>query len=352
MAQCYNKIYIKKYDIEVDCKKCLNCLENRKKEAAARILTENQNYINKYFVTLTYDPLLADYDKNGMTKLNKKHLKAYIESLQYRHKKHYLDDYGKANNNMLHIKCGEYGETRTQRAHYHVIIYSNIYIERYIKMNWKYGHVNMERIRDARAVAYTAGYTDKKYKKAIDNREIRPFISWSRGLGKRWIHEAIASGKVNEKDYYIENIIFKTRLPDYFKKEIKIAVMGVRPKYRKMNEKEKQEYYEAHGEYKKTIMVNRNEYDANYNKWEQFIEKVKEQARKRDKLYTHYEEMKKRHGKNWQQRIYDLLYNEKYDEMDQVEKEFIHYKKLLNEHIKILAKQKEYRKKGKRNKIA
>lgn len=354
MPQCYNKIFLKDKNIEVECGKCLNCLENRKREAVTRFLCDTQDYKNKYFITLTYDPLkldISDYDANGLTKLNKKHVKAYREALVYLHKRHYLEDYTLEGKKMKWVEAGEYGETATKRAHYHLVLATNIFIERYIKTKWKWGNVKMERIKSAAAVAYTTGYTDKKYGDKKTKREIGPYVRWSRGLGKRWIHEAVASGKVSEKRYFAENVLYKAKLPRFFKSEYKAIVMGVKPKYRVLKPYER-ELLKEKGIDRKTIMVNQNEYDANYWKWEEKVNIIKAEAEKRDFLNLYYEELKKSDGDNWKQRVYNLMYNEKWDEMNEIERTFTELKKRMNEQLKIEAEAKEYRNKWKRNKIA
>ena len=50
MADCYNKIILKEKNIEVPCGKCLNCLNNKKKEKALRFIQEMNNYKFKLFI--------------------------------------------------------------------------------------------------------------------------------------------------------------------------------------------------------------------------------------------------------------------------------------------------------------
>lgn len=350
MAQCYNKIYLKDKKIEVNCGKCLNCQENRKQEASTRMMLEIQNYINKYFITLTYDPLLAEYDENGFTKLNKDHVKAYIKSLQYILKKIYKERYKDYKNKLKYIVSGEYGENATKRAHYHLIIGTNQFIDYEIRKNWKYGNVRIERIKDARAIQYTAGYTSKKIGKKEKERE-QPFVKWSIGLGKDWIHEQIVAKKIDEKHYNIKTVLGPKRLPTYFKRKFKASIMGVEAKYRKLTEAERIFRKEHYGENRKTIMINQNEYDKNYFKWEKFISKLKEETKRFNLLYLQTEEMIKKYGDSWKDRIYNLMYNEELDEMDIVERNFIRLKKEERELLKIKAEAKIFRKKA-RSKIA
>lgn len=346
MPRCYNKIYIKKYDIHVDCGKCLNCEENRKRETSLRMQLESSNYINKYFVTLTYDPMKATYDEKGQTVLNKKHIKAYIEALQYVQKQHYQDKYKLEQNKLKYIVSGEYGENQTKRAHYHLIIATNIYIERYLRTKWKYGRVDIQRIKSMAAINYTSQYSAKKMGRK-DDREIKPFVKWSKGLGKKWIHEAIAKKKIDYKNYFVETLIGKYKLPKYFKNEIKYSIMGVRPKYQKIKDEEI-----AKREKRKTFMVNHYEYYNRLELWNNFVEKIKIELRKNSIEYLMYDKMQKRYGIKWKQRVYNLLYNEKWEELDTFEKEFCELEKQMNNKLRIEAEIKYWHKSGKRGKVA
>ena len=347
MPQCYNKIYLKDKKIEVDCGKCLNCLENRKQEASTRMMLEIQNYVNKYFVTLTYEPGKADYDEEGFTKLNREHIKKYIKSLQYVIKKIYKDDYKLEKNKLKYIVSGEYGENNTKRAHYHLVIGTNSFIDYEIRKNWKYGKTYIERLKDARAIQYTAGYTTKKFGKREKERE-QPFVKWSIGLGKSWIYKELVAKRIDEKHYNIKTVLGPKRLPLYFKRKFKADVMGVEPKYRKLSKLERQFRREHFGEDRKTIMINQNEYDKNYKKWEAFVNKLREETKKHNLIYLQTEEMIKRYGDKWKDRVYNLMYNEELDEMDEVERNFITLKKRERELLKIKAEAKQFRKKPRR----
>lgn len=343
MPDCYNKIFLKEKEIFVNCGKCLNCLENKKKEHAARFINEieSEKYINKYFITLTYDEIMAPRDSKGRTTLSKEHLKKYIKSLQYLHKRHYQESGSKY---MKYIASGEYGE-KTQRAHYHIVLATNIFIERSIRNNWKYGHVRLERVKDIKAIYYTAGYTSKKENKINRDkyREVA-FIQSSRGNGKKWIYEAIASGKVNENNYFINFNWGKNKLPIYYKNKIKEYIMGVKPIYRKYNEEFRKKIINC----PKTYMENRNEYDANLYKWELFINKVQINMRKNDPIYYKYDYMKKVYGDTWKERLHNMMTNKNWDDLSREEKEFSTLLKRRNELLKIKAEQKELSKINKR----
>ena len=353
MAECYNKIYLKEKDIEVSCGKCLNCLENKKKEKAIRLVHEMNNYKFKTFITITMDEIRATRNKAGMTEVSKKDLKSYIRKLQY-----YDKEYLKISNEkrMKYVACAEYGEL-TERAHYHLVILHNTFLQFKMKSCWKRGHVRIEAIKDVRALYYTVGYTDKKqqdyfkdkYKRQKEEREAG-FLIASRGNGAEWIKEAIATKKVNKHQYFIESMQGKHKLPNYYKTKIKEYIMGVKARYRRLTDEERQFRKEHFGDERKTVMVNENSYYNNYWKWNNYIKCVNEEAKQRDPIY-YKEEALRAYRDNWKQRLYNLMYNEKYEEMDGIEREYTELFKRRRELLKIKAEQKWFNKRIKRKAI-
>ena len=180
-----------------------------------------------------------------------------------------------------------------------------------------------------------------------EDRKVLPFVAWSRGLGKRWIEEKVVAKAINEKNYFVETLIGKYKLPRYFKDKIKYAIMGVTPKYKKIKDEEI-----ARREKRKTYMVNRLEYTNRLYLWNIFVEKLKKNMRENSLEYLKYDEMKKRYGANWKKRLYNLLYNEKWDELDEFEKTFIELEKDMNDKLRIEAELKYWRNSGKRGKVA
>ena len=344
MAKCYNKVYLKEKNIWVNCGKCLNCIAEKQKEIANRFIKEidNAGLWRRYFITLTYDPLHAEYNKNNETVLNKKHLKSYIEKLQYQVKKSNRIDGEVA---MKYVSCGEYG-AKTERAHYHLVVATNRYIDRTIKFAWKYGHVKVEKVKNIKAIFYTTGYTAKKVgynDKKFKDKEVA-FVKFSRGLGKSYIDKLIAM--TNEKHYYLDNMQGKTRLPIYFKNKIKQHIMGVVPKYHKLNELEQALWKEQFNETRKTIMINQDEYDKNYYKWDKFINKVKIDNQQRDSVYNMTAQMMKKWLKpqDANRLVYDLMYNENYEPENRIDILFKDYYNSINNKLKCEAENKYWKK--------
>lgn len=348
MADCYNKLYLKDKKIEVNCGKCLNCIENSKKEKALRIVHEMNDFKFKYFVTLTMDEIQATRSKSGLTEVRRKDLTAYIKHLQYYAKRYSNSEKAEK---IRYISCGEYG-AKTNRAHYHLVILCNTLLISEIKRSWRKGHVQAEAIKDARAVYYTAGYTDKKvqkyyknhYENDYDDREVA-FIKSSKGNGKDYIEKKIAQKEITPERYFIESFNGKNKLPIYYKYKYKCAVMGVIPRYKRFTEKQIKYFKDKNIKInRKTYMENQEDYDNNKWKWEIITNKLKEINLKRDPIYYKYEEMKKVYGDNWKDKVYNLMFNEEYDELNEYEKEFTNLMKRQRELLKIKAEQKYWKK--------
>lgn len=99
-------------------------------------------------------------------------------------------------------------------------------------------------------------------------------------------------------------------------------------------------------------MVNHYEYYNRLHLWNKFVEKIKIELRENSIEYLMYDKMQKRYGLKWKERIYNLLYNEKWNEMDPFEKEFCELEKQMNDKLRIEAEIKYWHKSGKRGKVA
>lgn len=229
MPDCYNKIYLPDKNITVDCKKCLNCIANMKHQYAERMIHEAYKYKASYFITNTYNDIYVPI-KNSKLSLNKKHMRNYIMRIN----KHVKT----TNGTWKYFASGEYGET-TARPHYHAVILSNRPLLNYCRETWTYGNVKIENMWTYKAISYTVGYVNKKINDNKYEGIEKPFHKFSRGIGRDWIHEAIASGKVNEKNYCVRMQDWTTALPDYYKKILKDKITGYTTKYKKISESEK-----------------------------------------------------------------------------------------------------------------
>lgn len=334
MAECYNKVLLPKRKIWVNCGKCLNCIENRKNEAFLRFMLETQKMKNRYFITLTYDEIYADRDENGLTVLNKLHLKRYIDKIQHRAKRYYQET-------IKWLGSGEYGQRATQRAHYHIVLAANCKLDFYLKIGWKYGNVNIQKVKDNRAIRYTAGYSIKKMGRSESERGVQPFIKWSKGLGSDWIHKAIASGKFKDpKNYFIDTVMGRFPIPTYFKRKIKEDIMNFKIKYRKSTKEEFAKYKT------KTMMIDKAKYITKDYLWKNYIDVVKIKMREKDLRYYASEYFKEKYGDRWDERFISMMYNKDWDEMDEIERYSINWLKKKKVQLKYAAEMKEHNRKA------
>lgn len=223
MAECYNKIYLKKQKIIVNCGKCLNCISNKKKEYGLRMMHERETdkSLTSYFATLTYRDSDIPFNKAGFQTLSKEHIKSYIRKLKR--------EVDKMHGKIKYFMGAEYGD-QTARPHYHIIVLTNRPLLTQIKEYWEYGNVDAQISWSDKAISYTVGYANKKigFKEFKNTQE--PFHKFSRGLGETWIHEAIAKKKINEKKYYIQNQIITSKIPDFYKKKYRNFIMQLNKK--------------------------------------------------------------------------------------------------------------------------
>ena len=139
----------------VPCGKCFACRVAKKKEWSDRLIIESHYHPFNYFVTLTYAPEHYPDDES----LDPEVLKKFIKRLGY-----YC---GKV---PQYFACGEYGdEDYTERAHYHLAIFSDKDIFNEILASWEFGNVDIKPLVPERC-KYICGYVVKKMTKGDDPR--------------------------------------------------------------------------------------------------------------------------------------------------------------------------------------
>lgn len=142
-----------------DCKKCVNCLNSKRKEMVRRLMVEKKSHKNTYFVTLTYN------EKNVPFELDRRHFKLFYKCLW-----HYFP--------FRYYVVGEYGGL-TNRPHFHVIIFTDYDLDlKFVKNTrngplftcdllarvWKYrGFVGVCYDLNNASLNYTAMYATKDY---------------------------------------------------------------------------------------------------------------------------------------------------------------------------------------------
>ena len=157
------------YDwIEIPCGKCIECRLAYSRQWAERMMLEAQQYVDNYFVTLTYADQYLHWSSDGFyNTLDKKDVQDFMKRLR----RHFEPD------KIRFYAAGEYGD-RTKRPHYHLILFNlhlddlevigysgkyPLYNSAVLSKIWPFGHVVISPI-SWDTCAYTARYVVKKQK--------------------------------------------------------------------------------------------------------------------------------------------------------------------------------------------
>lgn len=217
--------------VQIPCGHCDECLKDRARQWAIRILKEAENSYYNYFITLTYDDdKLPGYNlvKDEISKFNKK-LKTALSRA------------GKPSDFRFY-GVGEYG-SKSARPHYHVIYFNlklddlvfykttedgNILFNSpFIDSIWKKGFCVIGAV-DVGSACYVSRYVDKKrlltkeQKEQLENKGVVPefsVMSRNPGIGSCYYEKV----KDNFKQG-IYNIPFRDNnfsIPKYFKDKLK-----------------------------------------------------------------------------------------------------------------------------------
>lgn len=203
------------------CGICIGCMESKQQELTIRMKHEARNYVNKYFLTLTYDD---EHLPHGLQKNDPRKFLKKVRIAQQRTGNQTLIKY------ML---CGEYGD-RTKREHYHAAVLGLAISDSKkwdtdndrsptIEKQWGNGIVTISELTDVR-IQYVAGYVLKKagYKKQLycdeDGEELqKPYRDFSKGLGAEWIDRYAT----DVQHGYLQDGKNKFTIPRYYRDRIK-----------------------------------------------------------------------------------------------------------------------------------
>lgn len=105
-------------ELKLPCGKCPECCKDYYTMWATRGSRELAQWDSSLFITLTYDDQHLPENKS----LNKKHVQDFIKRV----KKHFKSS---KENPIRQTYCGEYG-TKTNRPHYHVILYNCDFLDK------------------------------------------------------------------------------------------------------------------------------------------------------------------------------------------------------------------------------
>jgi len=149
---CIQTIYIRKYQQEVPCGKCYECVKRRRNDWYIRCLIQSMDSNHTYFGLLTYAEVGQKLEKRDV-QLFLKRLRSYGVKLSY-------------------LIAGEHGEQK-DRPHWHCLFFSNEPINfAYIAKAWRGGYetdegrnkagwIRFEPIRSNKSIRYTVKYLYK-----------------------------------------------------------------------------------------------------------------------------------------------------------------------------------------------
>lgn len=199
MAFCLNPEFSHKRGWTA-CRKCANCLKNKRKEWADRIMIAKRYHLYNYFVTLTYSDEFLPEDYN----IHKEEVQKFMKRLRKR-----------CNFDISFFAVGEYGD-EFGRPHYHLALFADEDMFTQILDSWSFGRVDISHIVPERA-SYLAGYVTKKMLKASDVDEYRnpEFRLFSRNppLGCELLYDMMKYYATNET--FAEQINESLYIPSY-----------------------------------------------------------------------------------------------------------------------------------------
>ena len=182
----HNSIYsVGNYEHLVPCGKCKECLQEKSKEWAFRIMDEASLNVHNSFITLTYN----DEHLPPNESVVKRDIQLFLKRLRKQLAK---DDI-----RIRYFCCGEYGDLKG-RPHYHMIIFGwlpedleflkitkrgeNIYRSKFLEKIWPLGYVSVGDLT-LQSAKYTALYMQKLVKRRPGQDPPFQLMSKAPGIG-------------------------------------------------------------------------------------------------------------------------------------------------------------------------
>lgn len=193
--------------LDLPCGKCIKCLQRKTMEWKLRMELEAIDHVSVWFLTLTYDDEHLPLSPSGLPTLKYDDVQKFLKRLRKN-----------SGQKFRYFAAGEYGD-RTQRPHYHLIVYGLVlddlkpynikkggyYVSEFIEKTWSRGNCLLAQGVGG-TFAYCAGYVLKKqFGKKGDHYYLdreRPIARMSRnpGLGAHYVRyfsdNHFASGQV------------------------------------------------------------------------------------------------------------------------------------------------------------
>lgn len=223
------------YYIPVDCGVCINCINKYKSSWKFRLIKEFEYYTtqqlkNSYYVTLTMAPEYYSENKSSVSKL----FRRFFERIRKHTKK-----------SVRHFFISERGEDDNgeHRIHFHGFLFNITFNPNLIWSYWNYGFVKVKPCLNSEEslldfIGYCTGYITKNVSNLIVDKNDKPFVFTSPGLGKAYSNDSsniafhhqgnnlipfvLENNSVRSLPRYLRNKIFtedelKTLKIEYFK---------------------------------------------------------------------------------------------------------------------------------------
>lgn len=202
---CVKTIWIRKYQQEVPCGRCFECVKRRRNDWYIRCLIESRFRRYTYFGLLTYA-------KVG-DKLVKRDVQLFLKRLR---------SYGYT---FSYLIAGEHG-AKKDRPHWHCLFFADTAISyAHIAKAWRGGYledvgqnkagwIRFEPIRSARSIRYTVKYIYKY--DGVDPR-FELMVSKNPAIGKSFLVNHVAFLTRKSVDFSIDGR--RTAMPRYYKRK-------------------------------------------------------------------------------------------------------------------------------------
>lgn len=156
--------------IPVECGKCPECIKKRTSQWSFRLRQEGDASASAFFITLTYDTKHVEMTPKGFMTLYPEHVTLWLKRLRKI-----------SAAKLKYYYVGEYGG-KTERPHYHMIIYNAKPED--IENTWNYGAVHYGTVTGA-SIGYTLKYMikDGLIPKHKNDDRLPEFSRMSKGIG-------------------------------------------------------------------------------------------------------------------------------------------------------------------------
>lgn len=197
--------------VAVGCGKCIECMNQRKRQWQIRMLEEIKTRTDGKFVTLTFssesiEALAKDAKTEEANTIAKLAVRRFLE----RWRKKY-------NVSVRHWLVTELGHTGTERLHLHGVIFTDEDIEE----RWQYGWVYIGEYVNEKTINYITKYVTKT---DLDHPNYVPIVLCSPGIGRNYIQSSNAKnnqfkGKDTKETYRLNNGA-RIGLPTYYRNKL------------------------------------------------------------------------------------------------------------------------------------